>query len=67
MVCFCLIFLIILTYYLGCTRNMRITTSIIELRSVISNNVAFLQVQTQTSLCSLILSLETSNDVQPVA
>ena len=26
---------------------------------VISNNVAFLQLKTQTSLCSLLLSLET--------
>ena len=34
---------------------------------VISNNVAFWQVKTQTSLCSLLFSLETSNDVQSVA
>ena len=34
---------------------------------VISNNVAFWQVLTQTSLCSLLLSLETPNDVQSVA
>ena len=34
---------------------------------VISNNVAFWQVYTQTSLCSIPLSLETSNDVQSAA
>ena len=34
---------------------------------VISNNVAFRQVWTQTSLCSLLLSLETPDDVQSVA
>ena len=38
-----------------------------EARHVISNNVAFLQVKTQASLCSLLLSLETPNDVQSVA
>ena len=38
-------------------------------RHVISNNVAFLQdlVKTQTSLCSLLLGLESPNDVQSVA
>ena len=30
---------------------------------VISNNVVFSQVGTQSSLCSLLLSLETPNDV----
>ena len=35
---------------------------------VISNNVAFfLQMWTHTSLCSLLLSLETPNDVRLVA
>ena len=34
---------------------------------VISNNVAFWQVETQTSLCNLLLNLETPNDVQSVA
>ena len=34
---------------------------------VISNNVALLHVSTQTSLCSLLLSLEAPNDVQSVA
>ena len=34
---------------------------------VISNNVAFWQGYTQTSLCSLILSLVTPNGVQSVA
>ena len=38
-----------------------------EPRHVIINNVAFGQVYTQTSLCSLLLSLETPNDVQSVA
>ena len=38
-----------------------------ERRHEISNNVAFLQVKTQTSLCSLLLSFETLNDVQSVA
>ena len=33
----------------------------------ISNNVAFGHVNTQTSLCSLLLSLETPNGVQSVA
>ena len=33
----------------------------------ISNNVAFWHVQTRTSLCSLLLSLETPNGVQAVA
>ena len=40
---------------------------IIEPRHVISNNVVFWQVYTQTSLCSLRLSLETPNAVQSVA
>ena len=35
-----------------------------DARLVISNNVTFWQVQTQTSLCSLSLSLETPNDAQ---
>ena len=34
---------------------------------MISNKVAFYQVKTQTSLYSLLLSLETPNDVQSVA
>ena len=34
---------------------------------VISNNVVYWQVLTQTSLCSLLLSLETPNDVESVA
>ena len=34
---------------------------------VIYNKVAFLQVYTQTSLCSLLLSLETPNFVRSVA
>ena len=38
-----------------------------EPRHDISNNVAFSQVQTQTSMCSLLFSLETHNDVQSVA
>ena len=33
---------------------------------MISNNVAFWQVETQTSLCSLLLSLETPNYIQLV-
>ena len=36
-----------------------------EPRHVISNNVAFWQVYTQTSLYSLLLSLETPNDTVP--
>ena len=39
----------------------------IEPWHAISNNVAFWQVSTQTSLCSLLLSLETANGVQSVA
>ena len=35
-------------------------------RHVISNNVAFRQVQAKTSLCSLPLSLKNLNDVQSV-
>ena len=38
-----------------------------EPRHVFSNNVAFWQVYAQTSLCSLILSLEMPNDDQSVA
>ena len=38
-----------------------------ESQRVISNNVAFRQVLTQKSLCSLLLSLETQNDVRSVA
>ena len=34
---------------------------------VISNNLVFLQVKTQTGLCSLLLILETPTDVQSVA
>ena len=34
---------------------------------MISNSVAFWQVYTQTSLCSLLLSLETPIDVQSEA
>ena len=44
-----------------------VSTIINEPRHVISNNVAFWQVQTRTSLCSLLLSLETPNGVQLVA
>ena len=33
---------------------------------MISNNVAFLQVQTKMSLCSLLLNVLTPNDVQIV-
>ena len=40
---------------------------LIELWYVISNNVVLWHVWTQTSLCSLLLSLETPNDVQSVA
>ena len=40
---------------------------IVELWHVISNDVAFWQVYTQTNLCSLFLSIETPNDVQSVA
>ena len=39
----------------------------IEPRHEISDNLTFWQVQTQTSLCSLLLSLETPNSVQSVA
>ena len=38
-----------------------------EPRHVISNNVAFWHEYTQTSLCSLLLSLETPNYVRSVA
>ena len=38
-----------------------------EARHEISNNLTFLQVQTRTGLCSLLLSLETPNGVQSVA
>ena len=38
-----------------------------ELRHEISNNVVFLQVLTQTSLGSLLLSFKTPNDVRSVA
>ena len=41
----------------------KISASICEPWHVISNNVAFWQVKTQTSQCSLLLSLETPNDV----
>ena len=37
---------------------------IIEPQHLISNNVAFWQVKTQTSLCSIHLSLETPNGLQ---
>ena len=40
---------------------------VFEPQHVISNNVAFGQIETQTSLYCLILSLETPNDVQSVA
>ena len=40
---------------------------IFEQWHVISNNVVFWQVQTQTSLCSFLLNLETLNDFQSVA
>ena len=39
----------------------------LEPRHVITHIVAFLQVWTQTTLCSLLLSLETPNEVQSVA
>ena len=39
----------------------------IEPWHVISNNVVFWQVYTQTNLCSLFWSLETPNAVQSVA
>ena len=42
------------------------TARIIDPRYVISNNVVFWHVYTQTGLCSLLLSLETPNDVQSV-
>ena len=42
-------------------------SGIYEPRHLISNNVAFCQVQNQTTMCSLILSFETPNDVQSVA
>ena len=35
-----------------------------ERRHVVSNNVAFCQVSTQMSLCSLLLSLETHHDAR---
>ena len=38
-----------------------------EPRQVISNHVAIWQVKIQTSLCSLLLSQETPNEVQSVA
>ena len=38
-----------------------------EMWHAISKNVTFWQVLTQTSLCSLLISLETPNDVQSVA
>ena len=38
-----------------------------ESRHVISNNVVLEQVVTQASLCSLLLNLETQNDVRSVA
>ena len=43
------------TFHVNCLPNMS------------SNNVAFWQVQTQTSLCSLPLGLETPNNVWQVA
>ena len=46
---------------------MGIAMNRFELRHVISNNVVFWQVKTQTSLYSLLLSLETPNAVQSVA
>ena len=42
-------------------------TIIIEPRHEISNKYDILTVQTPTSLCSLLLSLETPNGVQSVA
>ena len=42
-------------------------SNIYEPRHVISSNVVFWQVSTLMSLCSLILSLETPNDVRSVA
>ena len=38
-----------------------------ESRHVIFNNVAFWDVKTQTSMCSLLLGLNTPNDVRSVA
>ena len=53
---------------LGVTCIQRVNKIMLnEQGHVISNNVAFWQVQTQTSLCSLLLSLETPIDVQSVA
>ena len=46
---------------------LRLKQPINEPRHVTSNNVVFLHLLTQTSLCSLFLSLETPNDVQSVA
>ena len=43
------------------------THNTIEPWHVISNTVAFWQVQIQTRLCSLFLNLENPNDVQSVA
>ena len=44
-----------------------VLTGKFEPRHVISNNVAFSQVKTQMSLCSLLLNLETPYDVRSVA
>ena len=50
-------------------RTITVTTleNIFEPRHEISNNVAFRHEYTKTSLCSLLLSLETPNGVQSVA
>ena len=56
-------------FYLTTTppKWLQVIHVIYEPPHVISNNVAFLQVSTQTSLCSPLLSLETPNYVQLVA
>ena len=52
---------------LVCESLMSGITKLFEPWHVISNNVAFWQVETQTSLCSLLLNLETLNDIRSVA
>ena len=47
--------------------SLKILNKTNEPGHVISNNVAFRQVKTLTSLCSLLLSLETPNNVHSVA
>ena len=45
----------------------KVQITIIKPQHVISYNVAFWHEKTQTSLCSLLLSLENPNDVRSVA